>query len=70
MFCTSFCLPDQQIHDREQAEILLCRGHKIRVEETHDPHVPLHAPGTVTITSIYAIRPCPTWTARTSENMQ
>lgn len=48
MFCTSFCLSDQQIHVREQAEIFLCRGHKIRVEETHDPHVPLHTPGTVT----------------------
>lgn len=60
MFCVSFCLPDQQIHVREQAEVFLCRRHKIRFEETHDPHVPLHTPGTVIVTHIYAITHCPT----------
>lgn len=67
MFCISFCLSDQQIHVREQAEILLCRGHKICFKETYDPHVPLHTPGTV-ITNIYTIRHRPTLTDRTGQD--
>ncbi|XP_077434199.1 protein YIF1A isoform X1 [Vanacampus margaritifer] len=44
-FALLVCLSDQQIHVGEQVEILLCRGHQIRDEETHDPHVPVHASG-------------------------
>lgn len=43
--CLSLWLLDQQIHVCEQAEILLCRRHQIRNEETDDPHVPVHTPG-------------------------